>query len=169
MPASGHYLKAVLFMPGPQPKPVKLKALRGEKNADSMRNIEFDTKNRDDCISPPPHLKGEAFAEWCRIAGPLYDIGVLTPIDRTYLSLYCESLGVYHDAMRDVEQYGITIHGANGGLVKNPAYQVARDSSDSMLKYGSRFGLSPADRARLQLPEAEQVNPAEAAALKLLS
>jgi len=156
-------------MPGPLPKPVKLKALRGEKGANEMRDLSIDSVERDRVIDPPPHLKNEAFAEWCRVAGPLYDIGVLTPMDRTYLTVYCESLGVYHDAMRDVDTYGITVKGANGGLVKNPAYQVARDASDSMLKYGSRFGLSPADRARLQLPEAESVNPAEQAALKLLS
>lgn len=156
-------------MPGPPPKPVKMQLLRGERGSDSVRNMAVEHKEKDIVCDPPPHLKGEAYAEWCRIAGALYKIGVLTHLDRTYLSAYCESVGVYHDAMRDVEKYGITVSGANGGLVKNPAYQVARDASDSMLKYGSRFGLSPADRARLQLPEAESVSPAEAAALKLLS
>lgn len=156
-------------MPGPPPKPVKLKALRGEKGANSIRNVAVSDKNRDRVVEPPPHLQGEAFAEWCRIAGPLFDIGVLTPLDRTYLSAYCESVGVYHDAMRAVEDRGIVVPGANGGYVKNPAYQVARDASDSMLKYGSRFGLSPADRARLQLPEAEAVSADDEAALRLLS
>jgi len=156
-------------MPGPPPKPVKLKALRGEKGANSMRDITPENKRRDKTCEPPPHLVGEAFAEWCRVAGPLYDIGVLTPLDRTYLSAYCESVGVYHDAMRVVEDRGIVVPGANGGFVKNPAYQVARDASDSMLKYGSRFGLSPADRARLQLPEAEPVSADDEAALRLLS
>lgn len=156
-------------MPGPPPKPVKLKALRGEKGANSIRNVAVDSKERDRVIDPPPHLTGEAFAEWCRVAPPLFDIGVLTPIDRTYLALYCESVGVYHDAMRVVEREGITVTGANGGIVKNPAYQVARDSSDTMLKYGGRFGLSPADRARLQLPDAEAVSDDEASALRLLS
>lgn len=128
-------------MPGPPPKPVKFKQLRGEKGADSIANIPTIKGERDKVISPPPHLQGESLAEWSRVAGRLFDIGVLTPLDRTYLMAYAESVGVYHDAMRDVEKYGITVLGANGGLVKNPAYQVARDSMDSMIKFGSRFGL----------------------------
>jgi phage terminase small subunit len=45
---------------------------------------------------------------------------------------------------------------------------VMRDAADLMLKFGSRFGLSPSDRTRLSVPSRADDGP-DAQVLSLLS
>lgn len=160
---------------GRPPKPTAVKAITGNPGQREIGSEPVpDSGNEKTTTHCPPELKGEAFAEWNRLAPELYRLGLLTKVDRSYFQAYCESWGTYYDAMRYVEDHGIIIEGRQGP-VKNPAMQVAKDSLDGMLKFGTRFGLSPADRARLAgiaKPEEEEPsgedNSQQAAALRLL-
>jgi len=100
---------------------------------------------------PPADLSGEARAEWDRVAPELARMGVLSLIDRAALLVYCNAWSAYTVAVETLRTAGPVLKGKDGQLVKNPAAQLVRDQADLMLKYGSRFGLNPSDRARLSV------------------
>lgn len=139
---------------GTIPKPKAQKELEGNPG---NRPIKDEPEPRRGAPKPPTDLSPEAFAEWCRIVPDLDAIGLLCRVDRAYLVAYCESWAAFDEARVFLAEKGPLVEGRDGNMVKNPAAQVMRDAADLMLKYGSRFGLSPADRTRLgTLPEAPE-------------
>ncbi|MFC9231028.1 phage terminase small subunit P27 family [Streptomyces decoyicus] len=153
-------------MPGPPPTPSRLVELKGNPSKKRLNGTEPEpTKG---APRPPADLKGEALAEWGRIVPELDGLGLLAKVDRAYLVAYCEAWATFNAAREAMAEYGPLVAGRDGGLVKNPAAQVMRDAADLMLKFGSRFGLSPSDRTRLSVPSAAEDGP-DAQVLSLLS
>lgn len=155
---------------GPPPQPSALKILKGNPG---QRPIEPEPEPEKALPLPPSYFTGEALAEWGRIVGPLFELGLVTVVDRAGLIAYCEAWDLYCSAMQTFRDGGsqVTIRGERS-LVKNPCLAVAKDALDSMLKYGSRFGMTPSDRVRLTVPEGFGKKPKtteEDAALRLLS
>jgi P27 family predicted phage terminase small subunit len=101
----------------------------------------------------PPWLKGRAAAAWKEIVPELARIGLLTVVDGHALAVYCEAWATYVQASEIVRTEGILIESYRGGKAKNPAAQIMRDSADLMMKVGGQFGLTPATRTRLQVPD----------------
>ncbi|MEV5080320.1 phage terminase small subunit P27 family [Streptomyces sp. NPDC056159] len=153
-------------MPGPPPTPSKLTELRGNPSKKKLSGGEPEPTRG--APRPPADLKGEALAEWGRIVPELDKLGLLTKVDRAYLVAYCEAWSTFDAAREAMAEYGPLVAGRDGGLVKNPAAQVMRDAADMMLKFGSRFGLSPSDRTRLSVPSEPEAGP-DAKVLSLLS
>ncbi|MDM4721832.1 phage terminase small subunit P27 family [Micromonospora sp. WMMA1363] len=98
---------------------------------------------------PPADLTGEAFAEWARITAYLERVGRIEAVDYAALVVYCSAWALFDGARRALDDHGPLVVGRDGGLVKNPAAQVMRDASDTMLKFGGRFGFTPRDRQNL--------------------
>ncbi|MCP9207818.1 phage terminase small subunit P27 family [Streptomyces cucumeris] len=153
-------------MPGPPPTPSKLVELKGNPSKKRLNGTEPEPTRG--APRPPADLKGEALAEWGRIVPELDGLGLLARVDRAYLVAYCEAWATFNAAREAMAEYGPLVAGRDGGLVKNPAAQVMRDAADLMLKFGSRFGLSPSDRTRLSVPSAAEDGP-DAQVLSLLS
>ena len=138
-------------MANPNPEPAALKRLKGNPG---NRPIKEEPSPTMGAPKPPADLAGEAFAEWSRIVPDLDKIGLLALVDRAYLVAYCEAWASFCEAREMLHDKGALVVGRDGGLVRNPAAMVMKDSLDLMLKYGAKFGLSPADRARLgRVPE----------------
>jgi P27 family predicted phage terminase small subunit len=157
--------------PGPAPVPTAIHKLRGnpsQKNLDTGEPVPC-AGNKRTVIEPPPELKGEGFREWVSVAEELYDLGLLTMIDRTALTAYCSAVDDYFAAQAEVEKHGVLIEGRQAGLVKNPALGAKKDALDTMLKFGSRFGLSPSDRVRLGSPVKAEPDTGGGAGLSLLA
>lgn len=152
-------------MPGPPPKPAKLTELRGNP---SKKKPTVEPEPARGAPRPPADLKGEALAEWGRIVPELDRLGLITVVDRAYLVAYCEAWASFNAAREALAEYGPLVAGRDGGLVKNPASQIMRDAADLMLKFGSRFGLSPSDRTRLSVAPKSEDGP-DAQVLSLLS
>ncbi|MFF0481044.1 phage terminase small subunit P27 family [Streptomyces sp. NPDC004435] len=153
-------------MPGPPPTPSRLVELRG--NPSKKRQGGAEPEPSRGAPRPPADLKGEALAEWGRVVPELERLGLVTRLDRAYLVAYCEAWATFNAAREAMAEYGPLVAGRDGGLVKNPAAQVLRDSADLMIKFGSRFGLSPSDRTRLSVPSDSEEGP-DAQVLSLLS
>ena len=62
-----------------------------------------------------------------------------TPLDR---ATYWKCVAKMGDNLTD--------RGARG-VIKSPYWQIMRDCADAMATIGSRFGLTPADRAKLSI------------------
>jgi P27 family predicted phage terminase small subunit len=91
------------------------------------------------------------------VAGELERMGLLTEIDVAALTAYCLAWESLLEAAADVRQNGVTVPGARGvgERVKNPAFQVMRDSMMAMRAFASEFGLTPQSRARMRLPNSD--------------
>jgi P27 family predicted phage terminase small subunit len=130
-------------------KPTDLKLLQGNPGkAGDLGQVATSKTGRP---MPPADLKGEAFAEWARVVNHLEAIGHIENVDRAALVVYVTAWDTYNKAREILEDHGPIINGKDGQLVKNPAHQVMRDSSDTMLKYAAKFGLTPKDRQNMGL------------------
>jgi P27 family predicted phage terminase small subunit len=101
----------------------------------------------------PDWLDGRAASAWDELVPELARIGLLTLVDGHALAVYCEAWATYVEASAIVRSEGILIDSYRGGKAKNPAAQIMRDSADLMMKVGGQYGLTPATRTRLQVPD----------------
>ncbi|MFF0498548.1 phage terminase small subunit P27 family [Nocardia aobensis] len=127
-------------------KPTHLKLLEGER--EDRVNRDEPTPEMHDSLEPPVELSDRAREVWDRLAPDMVSKNVLTAWDLDQFVLFCDAVAVYHDCK---EQMGgkYTALGAAGGVIKSPYWQIMRDCQSIMTQIGSRYGLTPADRARL--------------------
>ena len=139
-------------MAGRPPKPTHLKLLQGNPGNRPLPVKEPQPARASP--DPPPDLVGEALAEWNRVVPELARLGLVSVLDRAALVVYCQAWEAYNIARQAFAEYGPLVPGRREGeLIKNPAAQVMRDQADLMSRFGSKFGLTPSDRARLSVPE----------------
>lgn len=129
-------------------KPTRLKVLEGDRK-DRINTAEPVPGQGD--IVLPDWLDDAAIEVWERLAPDLTAKGVLTPWDVDAFAMACDSVSTYRAAAAQVAAEGMVVAGAKGGLVKHPMLQVIRDSAATFATLAGRFGLTPADRARLSL------------------
>lgn len=118
--------------------------------------------------TPPADLKGEAFAEWSRITSYLTKVGRIESVDHAALVVYCSAWAMFDESRKSFELYGPLISGRDGGMVKNPAAQLMKESADVMLKYGAKFGFTPRDRMNLGITSGDDEGEGLAGALAAL-
>lgn len=137
---------------GGQGRPSKLtslKILEGDRSSRINTNAPAPAVGD---IRMPSWLPARAKRLWQALAPDLQHREVLTPWDVPLLAQWCVAAAQARDAATHLAQEGEVIAGAKG-RVKNPWFQVWRDSMDVMLRIGARFGLTPSDRGQLKLPE----------------
>ena len=139
--------------PGPPPKPTRLRVLEGNPSKRPLHTNE--PMPRQGAPDKPDDLSPVASEEWDRIVPELDRLGILSPLDRTMLVVYCEAVAIHDAAMALVDETGILSRRGDrmkGAPVKNPALQIARDFAHTARQSGAAFGLTPGDRARMTLP-----------------
>lgn len=159
------------IMSGPPPKPTKLKQLEGNPSRRLLNENEPDPIP----IIPtcPKFIKGAARREWTRIVPELYQLGLLTKIDRTALAGYCQCYGRWYEAEEQINELGrlskdklkFLYKTTNENLVMNPLLSVANKAMEQMHKFLIEFGMTPASRSRIIVKANESDDPLD----KLLS
>src|SRR5215467_676949 len=81
-----------------KPVPVELARLRGNPGHRPLR--QGPSPSRPSEIPGPPAYLYDEFArqEWTRLAGELYDLGLLTTLDISSFAIYCTSFGRWRRA-----------------------------------------------------------------------
>ncbi|WP_368693182.1 phage terminase small subunit P27 family [Paraburkholderia sp. EG286B] len=110
---------------------------------------------------PPAWLDATARAEWRRMARILAGMGVLTPLDRGALAALCMAFSrmtqaeraLMHAAERDKVNGGMVAHAANGVAFPSPLVGIANRAAALYLKLAREFGLTPASRASIGMPD----------------
>jgi P27 family predicted phage terminase small subunit len=109
----------------------------------------------------PRWLSKEAKAEWRRIVPELLSLGLLTIVDRTALAAYCQAHAELVEATKVLDAEGRLLDvpvfnraGEQTGTTKkaHPAVRLQRDAFARVKLFLAEFGLTPATRARLQVP-----------------
>jgi phage terminase small subunit len=123
-------------------KPTALRILHGQK-------VEHDEPTPGGAVTRPPLTPG-AQAEWDRIAPEMISKGVLTEWDVALFAEWCESLILLRAARVRAAQE------LTGQLVTLPGHASPMASYSraliNQMALAGRFGLTPADRARLSTP-----------------
>jgi P27 family predicted phage terminase small subunit len=148
--------------PGPKPLPNNVHALTGNRSKKALSDFK-------DAIQPevaipgcPSHLLPEARKEWKRITPQLEKLRVITHLDRSALSVYCQAYGRWVQAEQKLKALG------DDGLIDmTPSgyrqisvwLQISNRAAEQMHKFMTEFGLTPSSRSRVsQAAEAGQVD-----------
>ncbi len=132
---------------GPRRKPSKTQ----ERNGAYLVNPERRPKGEPeaDLLEPemPADLKGDAEKAWVEMTGYIRKMGILSRSDTHILALYCRAYGDYMKCQRKTNREGIVL--SNGR--RNPFDVAKRDYYNLMMRILARFGLSPSDRAGIDM------------------
>lgn len=144
-------------MAGRPRKPTKLHVLNGNPGKRPLPKNE--PKPTEGVPDRPEWLLPEAKREWTRVVRELEPLGLLALVDRAMLAAYCQSWATYVRAQRKLEQLGETFETATGYLMPRPEVAIAKGALEKAMQLSARFGFTPADRAKLALPEAPPADP----------
>lgn len=105
----------------------------------------------------PEFLAAEARAEWDRIVGDLYAIGVLTLIDRAALAAYCTAYGRWVEAETALgrarvaaEKEGKGESALTNGWRVSPLVHAANTAMRDLMRIAAEFGMTPSARSRVK-------------------
>lgn len=138
-------------MPGPAPKPTRLKLIEGNPGKKALPKNEPLPPAAPALGEPPERFNDDAKAEWTRTGNVLHKMGLITLADLPMFEAYCEAWGGYVSAQRVYESMPL-VEGQKGNLVRNPAAQISRDCLDKAISLARDFGMTPASRTRIDLP-----------------
>lgn len=150
---------------GPAPAPTPLKLVRGTRK--DRVNTEEPLPGPDK-VSPPSWLSRDAQKLWAQYAPDLERQGVLKPWDCEHFGLWCDVAAKRRVASAEIDRIGAVVkepivdHDGDvvgNKLVRNPWTLVEKALTDSMGRYGARFGLTPSDRSQLKVGNA--ANPSD--------
>jgi P27 family predicted phage terminase small subunit len=110
--------------------------------------------------------------EWLDIVPELLALGVLFPVDRTLLTMYCIAYSIWVQAKDEVAELGVfvmePIVDRNGKVTgtrrrRNPAVNVMKEQQKLCNNFLLEYGLSFAARRRMRIDTAPQeVDPFDA-------
>ena len=134
-------------MRGRKPKPSRLKLIAGNPGKRPLNPRE----PRPEAHVPtcPAHLNPSAKAEWKRLARQMYDLGILTDLDRAALAAYCQAYGRWVEAERKLKETPLLIKLPSGYIQPSPWLAIANKQVELMHKYMGDLGLSPVSRTRV--------------------
>ncbi|CAB3758544.1 phage terminase small subunit P27 family [Paraburkholderia humisilvae] len=92
------------------------------------------------------------------MARELFDLGLLTRIDRAALAAYCMAYerwvlaerALAKMAERDMLTGGLMIKTTNGNAIQNPLVGTANKAMLIMVRFCTEFGMTPAARAGIE-------------------
>lgn len=146
---------------GPAPAPTGLRLVRGDRKSRVNRNapIPPPTDPR-----PPSWLSRDALDVWKRLATSLEKRECLSAWDVDNFAGFCTAVALRAEAELHLQEEGAVVeapvydkNGKHVGsrLQRNQWLLVAKQAADEVARVGARFGLTPSDRAQINLGDAE--------------
>lgn len=108
--------------------------------------------------APPPNLDADSRAHFRRLTGLMVESGLISELDYDSLCIYMSLWKRWQKAEAEVRKTGLVIKAPNGWFQKSPWYEIATQCQRDMRPFLSMFGLSPAARSKLSIPEPEEAD-----------
>jgi P27 family predicted phage terminase small subunit len=158
-------------MRGRKPLPSKIIDIRGGSKLTHRPSRTGEPEPPAVIPKCPSFLDKEAKKEWRRMAKELYDLGMITRIDRAVLAKYCESYSQWAQASRKIQAMGMiyktpgkisTVTLKNGTVKQtqtggfpmiNPYFSIANRAKEQMEKSAIEMGCTPSSRSRVRVSE----------------
>lgn len=113
--------------------------------------------------NPPDELHGAGRYMWTYLIPEIKKMDQLKKVDRSTMESYCEQFTIYREAMKDVNEHGIStaiyktvMNQVTGekttdfvGYKKNPAVSIISDATRNMKALASELGFTPQSRAAI--------------------
>jgi len=90
------------------------------------------------------------------LAPELQRLGILTVLDRGLFAGYCQAYARWREYSEIVAREGATIPGHRGVERKHPLLPALAAAMQTVRALAAEFGLTPASRARLNVPAAPE-------------
>src|SRR6185312_16774353 len=132
---------------GRRPIPTALKLVKGNPGKRPLNRHE--PKPLRTIPRCPPELSPVARKEWRRISRHLFQLGLITAIDRAALAAYCQSWAQWLDAIAQVQKLGPVVRSPSGYPMISPFVAVASQAYAQMRAMLTEFGMTPASRSRV--------------------
>jgi P27 family predicted phage terminase small subunit len=100
--------------------------------------------------SCPGWLDKEAKAEWKRVVPKLAAAGIVGPLDRAVLVVYCTTFAQWHAAVQKLAGENLVIPGPGGRPIAHPLEKLASSLASDLLKVAAELGMSPRARRAVQ-------------------
>ena len=148
-------------MVGRPAKPTALKELAGNPGKRALNKSE--PKPRQKKPSCPKHLTGEARREWNRMSKQLFDLGLLTEVDRAALAAYCATWARWIEAEEEMSKPGFKMISMtdSGYPIASPWLNIANAAMKQMLRFLTEFGMTPSSRSRVTVTTEQEADPYE--------
>jgi P27 family predicted phage terminase small subunit len=146
-------------MPGPTPKPKRLKKLLGNPGHQKLDATVEPTPlhGHPEC---PKRLKGAARCAWLHLSAQIAAMNLDFQIDSLALEGACVAYGRAVDADAVIDANGPTFTTPNGYVQQRPEVSIALQGWKLFSRFCSEFGFTPAARTRLSIvPARKEANP----------
>lgn len=145
---------------GRKPRPRRLKLLQGGKS--KKRRRKKRAKRKTGIWAKAPDILPLKGAElWEQVGPELEKIQLLEPADIPAFLAMCMVYGQAFDAADAVEDDGQTTMGDKGTLKKHPQMTILNEMLQQFRQWCAEFGLTPAARERLEIPEIDEASELE--------
>lgn len=142
-------------------KPTHLKLIEGNPGKRKLNANE--PKPEPELPLPPSFLSAEAKEEWWRVATELYQLKLLTGLDRAALAAFCQAYGRWQQAEEAIASLatrgmlgsGLMIKTTNGNFIQNPLVGTANKAMADMVRYAAEFGMTPSARSGIDTSAAQ--------------
>lgn len=140
-------------MAGRRPTPTHLKLIKGNPGKRAINRRE--PKPRREVPSPPATLCPVSLVAWGKYSVILDRMGVLTEADSGALERLCECYAEMQEYKAIVKAERPTYETSAGLKKANPAVAMLADADRRFKSYLVEFGLSPAARSKVKVPDGE--------------
>lgn len=136
---------------GRKPIPTAMKLITGNPGKRPLNKNE----PKPDMSVPeaPPHLDTIALAEWNELAKRLNDMGILSLVDKAAFAAYCQSYSRWVQAEEKLKTEPWVYVTDKGFQGPSPWIGISNRALEKMKAFLSEFGLTPASRSRMVVPE----------------
>ncbi len=100
----------------------------------------------------PSGQSAEFRREWTRLAEGLDSLGISTASLRPVMETYVWTWLMFREAAKHLDLEGSVVESKRGGGRVSPWFRVHMETSAALLRLARQLGLTPASRARLNLP-----------------
>lgn len=140
-------------MRGAKPTPTALRRANGNPGKRGYNAQEpTPEQNLPNC---PPHLNDAGREEWHRLAAEMNALGILTRIDRAAFAAYCQCYGRWVEAEDKLAETPMLFKTKTGYVQQSPWLSIANKQLELMGRYAAEFGMTPASRPRVVVPESQ--------------
>jgi P27 family predicted phage terminase small subunit len=142
---------------GRRPKPTAIRRIEGNRGKRAWNHDE--PQPPDGIPRCPAYLAPVARTEWRRVARALYDMGVLTTLDRAALAAYAQSYAKWVEAEQKLKETPPLLKTPSGYVQQSPWIGIANKQLELMGRYMTELGMTPAARSRVAAEDPRMVLP----------
>lgn len=146
---------------GRKKKPTNMHVINGTDRPCRRNDDEPQPDLLNKIPDPPSFLSDYAVEEWFSMSEKLYSLGLLSNIDTSAFSLYCQSWGEFVEAQEKINGNiekgtigtGLTITTDKGNELQHPLVSISHTAMTLCHKFLSEFGMTPSSRSKVKVSD----------------